>query len=206
MKTLTTDRGTYRVLILAAGSSRRMKKNKMLLPLNGKTIIEQTISRFLEAGQNDITVVAGYKKNQIVPVLKRAGVNIVVNEDFDETDMIESLKIGLKCMPPDTKGVLVTPGDIPFIHPSIIEKVLETGKTGDFLAVIPSYQRKKGHPIFLGRRMISEILNYRGDKGLRGVIEKFESRIAYVEVNDKNMLLDINRLEDYEEAKSITFC
>ena len=51
----------YKVLILAAGLSSRMKGFKPLLPLGDKTVLEQTISRFLDAGidKSDILVVIG---------------------------------------------------------------------------------------------------------------------------------------------------
>jgi molybdenum cofactor cytidylyltransferase len=46
-------------LILAAGYSSRMGTCKPLLPMGDSTILEQTLSRFLQAGIHDVRVVLG---------------------------------------------------------------------------------------------------------------------------------------------------
>lgn len=203
---MVKEGGSYRVLIVSAGCSRKMKTFKPLLPLGEHSILENTIHNFQKAGMDDIVVVVGYKRRELIPILKRLQVKIAINEDYDQTDMLESVKIGLKVMPADTRGILLCPVDIPLIMPSTINKLVETGKKSDALALIPTYQGHWGHPLLFGRRIASEILKYRGDNGIRGVLRKFPDRIQSIDVPDANMLMNINRPEDYEKLVEIYNC
>lgn len=200
---MVKEGGSYRVLIVSAGCSRKMKTFKPLLPLGNHSIIEQTIDNFKKAGMNDIVVVVGFRRKILIPILKRLRVKIAINEDYDQTDMLESVKIGLKVMPADTRGILLCPVDIPLILPSTIKELVETGKKSDALAIIPAYQGQWGHPLLFGRRIASEILRYHGDNGIRGVLRKFSDRIQCIDVSDANMLMNINQPEDYEKLVQI---
>ena len=52
-------------LILAAGCSKRMGDFKPLMPLRGKTLIENTIDSMLLCGISPITVVLGHRGRDI---------------------------------------------------------------------------------------------------------------------------------------------
>jgi molybdenum cofactor cytidylyltransferase len=195
---LEKKNGIYRVLIVAAGCSRRMKQFKQLLPLGDKSILEHSISRFIEAGMKDIVVVVGYRRGELIPSLQRLGVQIVINELYDETDMLESVKCGLRVMPADTRGVLLSPVDIPLIEPNTIRTLVEAANNLEAFAMIPTNLGRRGHPILFGRRIQAEILKYRGKDGLHGVLDQFADRIKYIDVPDTNMLLDVNLPIDYE--------
>ena len=57
-------------LILAAGCSKRMGDFKPLMPLRGKTLIENTIDSMLLCGISPITVVLGHRGRDIEAILK----------------------------------------------------------------------------------------------------------------------------------------
>ncbi len=47
-------------IVLAAGLSARMEgKNKMLLPFDGKTVIEKVVANIIASGINELIVVTG---------------------------------------------------------------------------------------------------------------------------------------------------
>jgi molybdenum cofactor cytidylyltransferase len=71
-------------IILAGGYSMRMKQFKPLLPLGDSTIIENTINVFRKSGVSDITVVIGYRANDLKAILERIGVKWVYNEKYHE--------------------------------------------------------------------------------------------------------------------------
>lgn len=71
------------VLIAAAGCSRRMKQFKPLLPLHDMCILESTLKNFQDAGLHNIITVVGYRKQKMIPILKKAGVLIVENNAYD---------------------------------------------------------------------------------------------------------------------------
>ena len=59
------------IIILAAGLSRRMGiENKLLLPFQGKTIVETTIDNLLAAQIGEIIVVVGHESEKVKAVLQ----------------------------------------------------------------------------------------------------------------------------------------
>lgn len=79
-------------LILAAGKGSRLKDMninhpKGMLNFLGKSIIEHQIEMYRSVGINEIIIVRGYKKE----LIQFANVHFVDNENYDSTNMIESL-------------------------------------------------------------------------------------------------------------------
>lgn len=98
-------------LIPAAGGSRRMEGFKPLLQINGFPMIAMTVQSMSNAGIRDITVVTGYRGDEVKKVLEPMGVRIIENRRWQETDMLASVKLGLEAA--DKKdGVFILPGDI----------------------------------------------------------------------------------------------
>ncbi len=87
-------------LVLAAGMSSRMGKFKPLLEMNGRTMIEQSIESMLVSGVDKIVVVLGYRGEDIEAVLDKAiyrsRIQIVYNENYETTEMLDSVKIGVQ--------------------------------------------------------------------------------------------------------------
>lgn len=81
-----------KAIILAAGQGTRLKKYTQDLPkgmLNfmGKTVIERQIEMYRKCGINDIIVICGFAADKI----KYEGIKYYMNEDFANTNMVESL-------------------------------------------------------------------------------------------------------------------
>ncbi|MEK9132847.1 MAG: phosphocholine cytidylyltransferase family protein [Patescibacteria group bacterium] len=81
-----------KAIILAAGSGTRLGKYtenlpKCMLEFKGKSLIERAVETLHDCGINDVTIVKGYQGEKItIP-----GVKYYVNEDFSNTNMVETL-------------------------------------------------------------------------------------------------------------------
>lgn len=81
-----------KAIILAAGQGTRLKKYtenlpKGMLSFSGKTIIERQIETYRLCGIDDIIIVRGYAADKIT----YSGVKYCENEDYANTNMVESL-------------------------------------------------------------------------------------------------------------------
>jgi L-glutamine-phosphate cytidylyltransferase len=81
-----------KAIILAAGMGTRLGKYtenlpKCMLEFNGKTLIERQVDTLRECGIIDIVIVKGYMPDKI----NISGVKYYVNEDFANTNMVETL-------------------------------------------------------------------------------------------------------------------
>src|SRR3989442_4034872 len=77
-----TEPGRVAGVILAAGASRRMRANKMLLELEGEAVVRRAARRALAAGLSPVVVVLGHEPDQVRAALARLVCEIVVNADF----------------------------------------------------------------------------------------------------------------------------
>lgn len=81
-----------KAIILAAGQGTRLKKYtqdlpKGMLSFMGKTVIERQIEMYRKCGINDIIVIRGFAADKI----QYKGIKYYMNEDFANTNMVESL-------------------------------------------------------------------------------------------------------------------
>ncbi|MBL6964830.1 MAG: NTP transferase domain-containing protein, partial [Bacteroidetes bacterium] len=82
-------------IILAAGSSSRMRnQNKLMIDINGKTILETVIFTVLKAEINPLIIVLGNDADQFQKTLEDYPVILVKNYEW-EKGMSTSIKAGI---------------------------------------------------------------------------------------------------------------
>jgi molybdenum cofactor cytidylyltransferase len=183
-------------IILAAGESKRMGSPKMLLALNGSTILENVIHHVSESASDGILVVLGAYMEEIGELVSRYGVQQCKNENYRE-GMLSSVKCGFRNLPEDTEAVLVFQGDQPFISSGAINRLIEVYRESDKGIVLPVYQGKRGHPLLLDIKYRGEVERLDPDEGLRGITRLHSDDIIEVETGESGILRDIDTLEDY---------
>jgi molybdenum cofactor cytidylyltransferase len=69
------------------------------------------------------------------------------------------------------------------------------GLLGDKFAAVPRFAGHNGHPVLLSSRAFPEIARLTGDEGA-GKLLKARKDIAFLDVGDEAVLLDVDREED----------
>jgi molybdenum cofactor cytidylyltransferase len=183
-------------IILAGGYSMRMKQFKPLLPLGDSTIIENTINVFLKSGVNDITVVIGYRANDLKAVLDRRGVKWVYNENYHQ-GMYSSVVAGVSSLPANSSGFFLLPADMPLVKRSTIEEMRRVNNSTEYDIIYPIYEGHRGHPPLISANLFPAIKNWDGCGGLRALLSQYHQVATHVGVNDKDILTDIDTPDDY---------
>jgi molybdenum cofactor cytidylyltransferase len=188
-------------LILAGGESRRMNSPKMLLPFDGKTIIEKVIDNVTASYVNRTIVVLGGYRDEIINVIKKYPVTFYYNENYKQ-GMLSSVKCGFRSMPADYRAALVFLGDQPMIAPEVTNAVIAAyNQTGKGI-VIPVWNTKRGHPLLISAGYKDEIEKLEEKEGLRLLAQKFPEDVLEVETNTTTILRDIDTPEDYAYEKT----
>jgi molybdenum cofactor cytidylyltransferase len=192
-------------VILAAGQSRRMGQPKLVLPWGNKTVIEHVLDELMMAGVFPIVVVTGGSREKVGKILENYPVTLCLNPDYQISEMLESLKIGLYGMPSEPDACLVVLGDQPQIKRENVELVLSEYQSGNHRLVIPSFHMKRGHPWLVGREFWPIICGYKNPQTLRNFLSDHASLIHYVNIDDRSILMDLDTPEDYirERPKNI---
>ena len=100
-------------LIVAAGKSSRMGDFKPMLQLGSISIAQRVINNFRQAGISKIVVVTGYRADVLECHLASNNVIFLRNEDYENTHMFDSVRIGLEYLKGKVDTVLFTPVDRP---------------------------------------------------------------------------------------------
>ena len=118
---------TFHALIAAAGKPRRRDSFQVSNPLGSLSVIRRIIHTFRQAGAGDIVVVTGYQARELERHLARSGAICLRNEDWENSDMMASVRIGLAYLAASNCPVLFTPADIPLFTVSTVLLLLESG-------------------------------------------------------------------------------
>ena len=91
-------RAPRNAIILAAGFGMRMvpinlSTPKALIEVGGEPLIERTIRQLHEEGIKDITVVAGFMKDNFEYLMDEFGVDLVINPDYASRNNLHSLAL-----------------------------------------------------------------------------------------------------------------
>lgn len=181
-------------VIAVAGLSSRMGDFKPLLCLSEGTIIKRVVQALREAGANPIVAVVGYKAETLERHLAGANIQFVRNEAYAETEMFESICLGLKALDGKCDRIFLTPGDIPLVRSETLLQMLAC----EGPAVRPLCEGQPGHPLLLDASSMTAVRSYNGPNGLIGAIHALDIPLTGVETGDLGVLLEVNTPEDYQ--------
>ena len=179
-----------------------MGEFKPLLSLRGKTVIENTVESVLQGGAETVAVVTGYRAAEAEAALSRFGsrVRFVRNPDYAQTDMLGSIRLGVRALPP-CGAFFLLPGDMPVVSRSTFERLREAWQAERAGVVFPTVDGRRKHPPLVDARMIPAIAAFRGEGGLRELWKQHESEIVTVPVDDRGVGLDLDTPVDYQQCR-----
>ena len=183
-------------VVLAAGLSRRMVVQKLLLPFAGKTVIAHIVDQLLASTIDEIHVVVGHQAERISAELSGRAVSIVNNPNY-KSGMLSSVRCGLQSLPKDCHAVMVVLGDQPSVTIGLIDQMLKSFTTTEKSILVPLYKGKRGHPILFSLIYREEILKQYDDVGLRGLLHSHPDVIHELVVSNASVLNDMDYPEDY---------
>ncbi len=183
-------------IIPAAGFSTRFGSPKASAILAGKPLIWYASSSALLSECRSVTVVSS--DNRISEIVHK-DVRLVVNR-HPEAGMSESIKIGLSSIPADSDGVLIIPGDEPFIDTEIINSMIHLFLQDHERIVACSFDGELVSPAIFPRCFFPDLTSLSGDSGARKIILIHKDRCVGFAV-DRWRIMDIDSPEDLALAE-----
>jgi len=184
-------------IVLAAGTSTRMGRQKLLLPVEGgRPLVRVSIEGVLTAGLDDVVVVLGRDAEGVGRALAGLPVRTALNSRYAEGQST-SLRAGLDALAPGTEAVVVALGDQPRPDAALIRRLVEVFRASGTPIVVPRYRDGRGNPVLFAASVFDELRAVTGDQGGRGVIARDPSRVAELPV-EAPMPRDVDTWADYE--------
>ncbi len=205
-----SDQGQIAAIVLAAGTSRRMRSShKLLLPLNNRPILEHVLIAALASQADPIVLVLGYQADLIRTVLEGyrsvPAITWVENPHYLR-GMSSSIHVGIQTLlnmkkNPQCDGAMILLGDQPLISFEVMNRLIEVRQQSHQPIVVPFYAGKRGNPVLFEKSIFPELLAITGDEGGRSVIQRHLHDVAMVEMEYPGVHMDIDTWEDYERYR-----
>ncbi|MCX7421748.1 MAG: nucleotidyltransferase family protein [Planctomycetia bacterium] len=188
-------------LIPAAGRSRRMGSPKLLLPWDGKTVIEQLLTALCRPEIVAVYVVVRPDDIELQSALSRTAAIIVI-PDHEPPDMRDSVELGLRAIrkrftPVDDDGWLLIPADHPLVEPEVLDGLLRRWSIGDCQALIPKFGDRRGHPTLLRWSLAAQVEQLPCDLGINNLLRSSPDLVTEWTTNHESVLADLDTPEDY---------
>jgi molybdenum cofactor cytidylyltransferase len=182
------------VIVLAAGQGCRFRqeagaeKDKLVADCTGRegavhSMIEQVLVNLPGSLEKRVLVTTD-DRPQVSRMAQAYGCEIVL---IESTGMGDSIAAGVAACP-QLSGWLIVLGDMPFILPSSIERVV-AGIADDAVSV-PVHQGEYGHPVGFGRSFGPALQALSGDRGAKALFA--QARVVEVAVDDPGVLWDVD--------------
>jgi molybdenum cofactor cytidylyltransferase len=201
-------------VVLAAGLSKRMGEPKPVLPFGKRSVVEHIVFSLCKTGIDEVVVITGHEGDLVAEYLEGLPVRVVHNFGYEQGGMLSSVKTGIQVVSlggtsnkndagtgsSNVEAVLFCLVDQPGIEPEVVKLLMGTFQNGQKDAIlIPSFEKRAGHPILVPAAFWSRILALPPDGSLRDVTQAPETPVHYVEVDTDSVVRDMNTPEEYKK-------
>lgn len=188
----------WSALVLAGGAGRRFGGGKLLGDLAGACVIRRVAEAVTRADFAAPIVVTGADDARIRAALEGCDCRIVHAPDWGE-GMAATLRCGIAALPPETTGVCVFLGDMPFVPVGLCARLAEAAAMAGY-AARPRVGGKPGHPVVFTRAAFDDLKMLVGDQGGTALLRERAGEVAYIETEDRGALFDIDTPGDLVAA------
>jgi len=185
-------------VILAAGESSRMGRDKALLPLGEETFLGHLIE-LLRQDLSPVVVILGHHWAEIRQrIAPDDNVVVLWNPDY-LLGQLSSLQVALRYLTErPVEGAVVALVDHPAISRKAVQALLMRFEESRSPILIPTYAGRRGHPVLFARSLFPELLEAPVAEGARVVVRRHASDLQLVETDEEGILVDVDLPADYE--------
>lgn len=194
------ERSHVAAVVLAAGSSTRMGRNKLLLDLGGETLVRRAVRAAAGAGVDQVVVVLGHEEPRVRAELDGLPCTAVVNPDHAE-GAGTSVRTGVRRVAAGADAIVVVLADMPFVTAEMIGTLVQRYRETGAPLVVSHYGDVQAPPTLYDRSLFEELLQIPGERCAKEVVRRHENE-AVVVAWPESALRDIDVPADYETART----
>ncbi len=194
------------VILLAAGSSRRMGRSKLLLRWGNTTVLGHLLRQWNSLGVAQIAVVRPPNAPELDEELDRLG--------FPERDRIlnpqpeQGMFSSIRCAAvwggwrDGLTHWVITLGDQPHLRRETLQALLDCGAASRQGICQPLRAGRRKHPVLLPKRVLAE-LSRSCASDLKQFLQERASQWSGFESDDSGLELDMDTPAEYEQAQRL---
>jgi molybdenum cofactor cytidylyltransferase len=186
-------------ILLAAGASRRMGANKMLLDVDGETMVRRAARRALDAGCAPLVVVTGHQAADVRAAL--AGLDVQFAESPDPLGPTSgSLHAGLRALGATADAAMVLLADMVEVTTPMLRALIADLTDADAPLAVSRYGGVLAPPLLFRRALWPELLAWTGE-GCGKAVAQAHLTEAVVHDWPAEALHDVDTPADYLTAQ-----
>jgi molybdenum cofactor cytidylyltransferase len=187
-------------VLLAAGMSTRMGRNKLFLEIGGQTVLGRALSVALAARLDPLLVVVGHQADRVRDALAGTPARPVLNPDY-ALGLNTSLRAGIAALPEGTPAAVVMLADMPVVDAAMIETLAARWRQTGAPLAISRYGDVVAPPILYGAALFPELRALDGDGCGKAVIKRHRGEEVAVDwpaerLTDLDVPGDLSRAEE----------
>ena len=189
------------IVILAAGSSRRLGYPKQLVEFKKKPLLQHSIDVAESLGLDCKILVLGAKAEVIEKEIDSRNFKVVVNENWEEgmgTSISKGVTEALK-HEKDLDHILMLLSDQPFVNKEKIQELIRVQLEANKPATFSEYAGEVGVPAIFSRHIFPELQKLKKDQGAKKLI--LNNEISFQTVKFEGGNFDVDTTEDVELLK-----
>ena len=192
--------GAVAGVVLAAGSSTRMGRNKLFFDLGGETLLRRVVRRAIDAGLDPVIVVVGHEAERARAELAELPCTPVDNPDH-ALGINRSLRTGISHVPETARAAVVMLADMPFVTSRMVAGLVARYRDSTAPLVISAYGDVNAPPMLYDRALFPELRQMQGEGCGRQVVRRHRDEAVALSWPEA-ALQDIDVPEDYERIKA----
>ncbi len=174
---------------------------KLLMELQGSTILERAVKVALESALRTVTVILGPKGDQVKSALaskwSEERLRFAVNPRPSD-GMSSSLTVGLAAAGDGAAGAMILLADQPLLTSRVIDGLIAAFSRDADMIVLPAISGRRTTPVIFPASFFSELMEVTGDRGGRDVVKRHEDRVVQLEMASYYDDSDVDTREDLE--------
>ena len=192
--------GAVAGIVLAAGASTRLGRNKLFVELEGESLLRRAVRQVSNAGLDPVVVVLGHEADRAREELVGLQIEPVLNADYLQ-GVNSSLRAGITAVSQATAAVVVL-ADMPFVTTAMITTLVDRYRTSSAPLVISDYGGVNAPPMLYDRSLFSELLSMQGEGCGKQVVKRHRDEALAV-LWPEEALTDLDVPEDYDRVKAL---
>lgn len=198
------DKVKIALIVLAAGSSRRMRGvPKQTLEVGGKSLLRRAAELAAATEFSPKIIVLGKNFEKLKAEIADLPVKAVFNSE-SSVGVSSSIKTGLRAVSAQTADALIVMlCDQPLLTTENLFALRDSFLKNQSLIVASAYENTIGVPALFSRAVFGELMNLQNDEGAKKVIEKYRAETVFISAPEA--AFDVDTPEAYEKLKNHKF-
>ena len=175
-----------------------MGQPKQLLSYQGETLISYVAKCAIASSANLVITILGANAEQIEKNISSFPVTILKNHVWNE-GISSSIRCGISYVEKyfsEIKAVIFLTCDQPFISSDFIDKIIDCYDADSQPIIASKYATTIGIPVLFPRILFPEIMQLKGDRGAKKIIERYRDRVQTIKFTRGE--IDLDTFQDYQ--------